>query len=212
MPLIWRRPARGSGTGPRRSSVRLRPQLGSRSRSVCGPNRPVTMNARPPRPRSGPRRCRASGRSGRREAHQGHRRRRPARVQAGRVEHALGVRPADVGDARRRERRVRRPAVRVRSHERRRQVEPGAARARRPDGRDRDLLGVGGCVDPDRLADGERRDAHHLDVRRPHERGRSERRARHVAGRVDAVRAPTGPTLWQSGLAASCRTVVRFWT
>ncbi len=26
--------------------VRLRPQLGSRSRSVCGPNMPVTMNAR----------------------------------------------------------------------------------------------------------------------------------------------------------------------
>src|SRR3954453_20632938 len=42
--------------------VRLRPQLGSRSRSVCGPNMPVTMNARDsvpsvwpqalPRPRS----------------------------------------------------------------------------------------------------------------------------------------------------------------
>ena len=26
--------------------VRLRPQFGSRSRSVCGPNMPVTMNAR----------------------------------------------------------------------------------------------------------------------------------------------------------------------
>src|SRR3954451_18683615 len=46
MPLIWVATISWLRNGSSPVVVRLRPQFGSRSRSVCGPNRPVTMNAR----------------------------------------------------------------------------------------------------------------------------------------------------------------------
>src|SRR3954452_4513507 len=46
MPLIWDATSSWLRYGSSPVVVRLRPQLGRRSRSVCGPNRPVTMNAR----------------------------------------------------------------------------------------------------------------------------------------------------------------------
>src|SRR3954454_1420280 len=62
MPLIWDATSSWLKYGYSPVVVRLRPQLGRRSRSVCGPNRPVTMNSRDsvpsvwpqalPRPRS----------------------------------------------------------------------------------------------------------------------------------------------------------------
>src|SRR3954453_20090597 len=46
MPWIWAAPLLPLRYGSSPPVVRLRPQLGRRSRSVCGPMRPVTMNAR----------------------------------------------------------------------------------------------------------------------------------------------------------------------
>src|SRR4051794_5645936 len=46
MPLIWADTMRPLRYGSSPPVVRLRPQFGSRSRSVCGPNMPVTMNER----------------------------------------------------------------------------------------------------------------------------------------------------------------------
>src|SRR3954463_16017790 len=62
MPLIWAETIVPDRYGSSPPVVRLRPQFGRRSRTVCGPNMPVTMNARDsvpsvwpqalPRPRS----------------------------------------------------------------------------------------------------------------------------------------------------------------
>ncbi len=46
MPLIWEATISWLRYGSSPVVVRLRPQFGRRSRSVCGPKRPVTMNAR----------------------------------------------------------------------------------------------------------------------------------------------------------------------
>src|SRR3954471_4853495 len=46
MPLICAETIVPERYGSSPPVVRLRPQFGSRSRSVCGPNMPVTMNAR----------------------------------------------------------------------------------------------------------------------------------------------------------------------
>ena len=46
MPLIWDATMSPDRNGSSPVVVRLRPQLGSRSMSVCGPNSPVTMSSR----------------------------------------------------------------------------------------------------------------------------------------------------------------------